>query len=67
MDGDCTFRHWKWPGAYSEQPWIDIQIFNVIRAKWVELKNADMKNQGLAHTPGSNLGGKTRRTHPRKR
>jgi len=43
LDGDGTFRHWKYPGAYNEQPWIDIQIFQVIRGKWVEMKNEEMK------------------------
>jgi hypothetical protein len=39
MDTDCTFRLWKYRGSYSEQPYIDLQIYKVIRAKWVTLKN----------------------------
>jgi len=42
MDGDGTYRHWKYNGAYADQPWIDLQIYKVIRKRWVELRNDDM-------------------------
>ena len=45
LDGDGTFRHWKYTGAYADQPWIDLQIYRVIRGRWVELRNADMESK----------------------
>ena len=47
LDGDGTFRHWKYEGAYACQPWIDIQFYKAIRGKWVELKNKEIE----ANTP----------------
>jgi len=44
LDSEGAFRHWKHPGSYEEQPWIDIQIYKVIRGRWVELMNEKIKN-----------------------
>jgi len=43
MDGKGTQRHWKYPGGYAEQPAVDIIIYRVIRGRWVELVNEQMK------------------------
>ena len=43
LDGDGAFRHWKYSGAYADQPSLDLQVYTTIRQKWVELKNKDME------------------------
>jgi hypothetical protein len=43
LDGKGTFRHYKYPGSYSQQPFIDIQIYKVIQQKWIQLTNNKMK------------------------
>jgi hypothetical protein len=45
IDGKGTQRHWKYPGPYSEQPAIDVDVYRAIRAKWVELTNEELKRQ----------------------
>jgi hypothetical protein len=50
MDGDGAFAHWHYPGSHSEQPDIDLQIYNVIRNKWNELRNDEMK-KSVPKTP----------------
>lgn len=45
LDGDGTFRHWKYKGARADQPYIDLIIYDVIRQKWAELKNAKVQSQ----------------------
>lgn len=42
MDGKGTQRTWKYPGAYGDQPAIDVLIYRVIRGRWVELVNAEL-------------------------
>lgn len=39
IDGKGTQRHWKYPGAYADQPAVDLVIYRVIRSRWVELVN----------------------------
>ena len=60
LDGDGTFRHWKYAGAYADQPWIDMQIYRVIRGKWVELKNKEMSGK-WGNLKGMGGGSKPRR------
>ena len=43
LDGDGTQRHWKYPGAYSDQPAQDVLIYRVIRSRWCELTSDKMK------------------------
>lgn len=43
LDGEGTFRHWKYSGAYADQPYIDIVIYRIIQNRWVELKNEEMQ------------------------
>lgn len=45
IDSDVTFRHWKYAGAYADQPFYDICVYRVIRNKWVQMKNQDMTNK----------------------
>lgn len=54
LDSDGCFNKWKYQGAYADQPWIDIQIYQVIRSKWVQLRNEDMENKtksNSSHNP----------------
>jgi hypothetical protein len=43
LDGKGTQRHWKYRGAYADQPALDMAIYRIIRGRWVELRNEDMK------------------------
>jgi hypothetical protein len=43
LDGDGTFRHWKYAGAYAEQPFLDIAIYRQVQARWNELTNEKME------------------------
>jgi hypothetical protein len=43
MDGKGTQRHWKYPGAYADQPAVDLLVYRVIRSRWVELVNEKME------------------------
>ena len=43
MDGDGTLRHLKYPGAFSQQPWVDMQVYAVIRSQHQHLQNQKIK------------------------
>lgn len=43
IDGDGAWAHFYHPGALSEQPAIDMQIFSVAKGRWVERRNEKMK------------------------
>lgn len=43
IDGDGAMRHLPEPGAYREQPARDMMIYAVIRSRWVERRNEQMK------------------------
>lgn len=45
MDGDGAFRHLPYPGSYREQPAFDMDVLNLIRHQWVELRNQDVEAQ----------------------
>jgi hypothetical protein len=36
-------RHWKYAGAYADQPEFDRDIYEAVRRKWVELVNEERK------------------------
>lgn len=61
LDGDGTFRHWKYAGALADQPYVDIVIYRIIQGKWVELRNEDMKkNMPSANRMKKGLGRRRR-------
>ncbi|OHE63849.1 MAG: hypothetical protein A2001_01420 [Treponema sp. GWC1_61_84] len=43
LDGKGTQRHWKYGSAYADQPAADVRIYRIIRLKWVDKMNADIK------------------------
>lgn len=45
LDGKGTFRHFKYSGSYSEQPYIDIAIYRIIQRVWVEKQNEKLQKQ----------------------
>jgi len=45
LDGDGTFRHWKYPGSYLEQPAFDIHVYQIIKARYVELQNEKIERE----------------------
>ena len=48
IDGKGTQRHWKYPGAYADQPAVDLVIYRVIRSRWVELVNEKIRAEAQA-------------------
>lgn len=54
LDGDGTFRHWKYAGAYADQPWLDLQVYQVIRKRWVELRNDEVSSRYNNMSPALN-------------
>lgn len=46
LDGDGAIRHLKYPGSYSEQPYFDMCVFRIIRNRWNELRNQEIKAIG---------------------
>jgi hypothetical protein len=45
FDGDCAFRHWKYPGSFSQQPAFDIQVYREIQRSWVPLRNEQIRQE----------------------
>lgn len=43
MDSNGAYAHYKYAGELADQPDIDMQIFDVIKSKWCELRNAETK------------------------
>jgi len=39
MDSEGTVRHWKYSGAYADQPQYDHGVYSEIRRAWVEKEN----------------------------
>jgi hypothetical protein len=45
MDSDGGYAHFKYPGSMGEQPFLAMDIFDVIRSKWCEMKNSEMEKK----------------------
>jgi len=43
MDGDGTFRRFRYDLPYNEYPMVDMLVYRVIRAKIVEIRNEEIK------------------------
>lgn len=43
MDSDGAYAHFKESGELGDQPAFDMQVFDAIRNKWCELRNAEME------------------------
>ncbi|MGH0051925.1 MAG: hypothetical protein ACQ5SW_00860 [Sphaerochaetaceae bacterium] len=41
MDGDGTYKHYLYPGGPLEQPFLVMEILDIIKAKWNELRNKE--------------------------
>lgn len=54
LDAEGTFRHWKYGNDYSKQPAVDVAIYKCARARWVELKNEELKRLGQRASVGRN-------------
>ncbi len=42
LDGDGAFRHWKYPGSYSEQPAFDMSVLRIVQRAFVKYKNDEV-------------------------
>ncbi len=45
LDGDGAFAHLPESGNMREQPHLDMEIYKVIRGRWVELKNEELESK----------------------
>lgn len=43
LDPDGAVRHWKYAGAYADQPVFDREVYEVVRGKWVQLVNEERR------------------------
>jgi hypothetical protein len=43
LDSEGTVRHWKYAGAYADQPAFDREVYEAVRRRWVELVNEERK------------------------
>ena len=46
VDGDGAYVHYPEPGALSEQPAFDMEVFDLIKGRWNELRNEDIEKHG---------------------
>lgn len=46
LDGDGAFAHLYYAGAMGDQPAYDMDVFDAIRHRWVELVNERIKDSG---------------------
>jgi len=44
MDGDGTYRHYLYPGGPLDQPFIVMDVLDVVRARWNELRNKEQQD-----------------------
>ena len=45
MDADGAYARFKYPGDLADQPARDMDVYDVIRGKWNELKNREMEEK----------------------
>jgi len=45
MDGDGATRHWKYAGAYADQPEYDQAVYEAVRRKWVKLVSEERRRK----------------------
>lgn len=44
MDGDGTYRHFLYPGTLADQPFLVMDILDIVRARWNELRNKEQQD-----------------------
>ena len=45
MDSNGSYARFKYPGDLGEQPTRDMDIYDIIRGKWNEMKNREMEEK----------------------
>lgn len=50
IDSEGAYARLKFSGGLSDQPWFDMQIFDIIKSKWCELRNAEMEAKYGKHS-----------------
>lgn len=45
IDSDGAYAHFKYKGELGDQPDLDMKIFDAVKSKWNELKNAEMEKK----------------------
>jgi hypothetical protein len=49
LDGDGAFRHWKYRGAYADQPAVDLMVYRTVQLAWNEQRNEEQKQRMRRH------------------
>jgi len=44
MDGNGTYRHFLYPGTLADQPFLVMDILDIVRARWNELRNKEQED-----------------------
>jgi|GEM_PF-4918105 len=45
LDGDGAYAHFPRGGSLMDQPYMDMSVFDVIRHRWNELRNAELERR----------------------
>ena len=44
LDGEGTYRTMLYAGGLAEQPALDMTVMDVVRSRWNELRNREMRD-----------------------
>jgi hypothetical protein len=45
IDSDGAYARLKYSGELGDQPALDMQIFDIVKSKWCEIRNAEMEKK----------------------
>lgn len=48
MSSEGAYAHFKYPGELADQPAFDMDVFDIIKSRWCELRNQEMKAEWQA-------------------
>ena len=46
LDGDGAYAHYMYGTALANEPAIDMHIYDIIRMRWIDLRNEEIKSSG---------------------
>lgn len=45
MGAEGIYAHYKHPGELTDQPALDMDILDIVKSKWCELRNKEMERK----------------------
>ena len=45
MDADGAWMHYKYKGELGDQPALDMEVLDVIKSRWCELRNKETEKK----------------------